>query len=375
MDLKRPLQYPLQSPRGSILVVSLWMIAILTILSVSTGQHVRQKIALADRIDRRNWLRGISETGAFQMLYKLRQKKEANEGYHSLNDTYTSGKREFSNIAVGEGGTYTIAYSYQDVPGGEFKIHYGVEDEEGKININEVGAKVLSQLFQRACGIEQELADEISYAIVDWRDTDDALSHPEYGAESDYYEDLETPHESKNGKFESIEELLLVRGITQELFEKIRPFITIYGTGTVNINTAPRGVLLGLGMNDALADKIMLFRMGADFEEGTPDDGVFSQPAGGIATSLIGQVKMEQSDINLLTQLIDEKRTATMGRLGINSRNFRIRSMGAVPRKQQVLEIDVVADVEGKILSWSTGVPRRMTPLELDQTVQKTQNM
>lgn len=372
--MKRPSQYPLQSPRGSILIVSLWMIAILTILSVSIGQHVRQKIALADRIDRRNWLRGISETGVFQMLYKLRQKKEANEGYHSLNDTYTSGKRDFANIAVGESGTYTIAYSYQDVPGGEFKVHYGAEDEEGKINVNVVDARVLSQLFQRACGIEQELADEISYGIVDWRDTDDALSHPEYGAESDYYEDLETPYESKNDKFESIEELLLVRGITPELFEKIRPFVTIYGTGMVNINTAPRGVLLGLGMNDALADKIMLFRMGADLEEGTPDDGAFSQP-GGIATSLIGQVKMEQNDINLLNQLIDEKRTAAVGRLGINSRNFRIRSLGAVPRKQQGLEIDVVADVEGKILSWSTGVPRRMAPLELDPAAQKTRNI
>jgi hypothetical protein len=343
------------------------MIAILAILSVSIGQHVRQKISLADRIDRRNWLSGISETGIFQMRYKLRKKKEANEGYHSLNDTYTGGKKDSANVAVGEG-TYTIAYPYQDAKGGELKTHYGVEDEEGKININMLEAKVLSPFFQKAGGMEQEQADEVSYAIVDWRDTDDSLSHPEYGAESDYYEDLDTPYESKNYKFESLEELLLVRGVTPELFEKVKPFITIYGTGVVNINTAPREVLLGLGMDDSLADKIMLFRAGPDREQGTPDDNVFLQPTGWDA-ELVKHVKMTNNDITLLNQMV------AAGRLGIDSRNFRIRSIGMVSRKQQALEIDAVSDIEGKILSWSAGVPRRMTPSELEQAARGARNV
>ena len=356
----------MQSPRGSLLIVSLWMIAILTILSVSIGQHVRQKISLADRIDRRNWLRGISETGVFQTLYKLRKKKEANEGYHSLNDTYTGAQKDCANVVVGEG-AYTISYPYRDTKAGELKTHYGVEDEEGKININMLDAKVLIPFFQKVGEIEEEQAQEISYAIVDWRDTDDSLSHPKYGAESDYYEDLETPYECKNYKFESLEELLLVRGMTPEIFEKVKPFITIYGTGVVNINTAPREVLLGLGMDDSLADKIMLFRVGPDGEPGTKDDNVFIQPTGWDA-ELVKYVKMTNNDISLLNQMV------AAGRLGINSRNFRIRSLGIVPRKQQALEIEAVSDIDGKILSWSTGVPRRMTPSELGQAAQTTQN-
>lgn len=367
MHLKGPLRYPSQRSRGSLLIVTLWMIAILTILSVSIGQHVRQKISLADRLDRRDWLCGVSEVGISQVLYRLRQKKEADEGYHSLNDTYTSGKKDFSNVAVGEA-TYTISYPYRDTKGGELKTHYGVEDEEGKININMLDPNVLSTFFQKVGGAEQELADMIAYSVVDWRDTDNSLSHPEYGAEDDYYEDLEIPYESKDEKFESIEELLLVRGMTPEIFEKVEPFVTVYGVGVVNINTAPREVLIGLGMDEVLADKIMLFRTGADREQGTKDDNVFNQ-AGDWGAELGKRVELTPNEINFLNQ------TVATGRFGVNSHNFRIRSLAAIPRKQQALEIDAIANIAGKILSWSVGVPRRMTPLELGHVAQKNRNV
>ncbi len=348
------------------LIVTLWMIAILTILSVSIGQHVRQKISLADRLDRRNWLCGVSEIGIAQTIFKIRQKKEANEGYHSLNDTYTSGKRDFSNVSVGDA-AYTISYPYRDAKDGKLKTHYGVEDEEGKININVLDAKVLGPFFQKVGGLEPELAEKIAYSVVDWRDTDNSLSHPEYGAEDDYYEDLEIPYESKDHPFESVEELLLVRGMTPEIFEKVKPFVTLYGVGVVNINTAPREVLVGLGMDETLADKIMLFRTGTDMEQGTRDDNVFTQ-MGNWDAELGKRVKMTNNDSNLLNQIV------ATGRLGINSRNFRILSLATILRKQQAIEIDAVVDIGGKILSWSAGVPRRMTPLELEQAAQKKQS-
>ena len=366
MRLQGPSRYPSQRSRGSLLIVTLWMIAILAILSVSIGEHVRQKISLGDRLDLRNWLCGVSEVGIFQTIYRIRQKKEADEGYYSLNDTYTSGKKDFSNVAVGEA-TYTISYPYRDTKDGEPKTHYGVEDEEGKININMLDATVLSVFFQKVGEIKREVADEIAYSVVDWRDTDDSLSHPEYGAEKDYYEDLDIPYECKNYKFESIEELLLVRGMTPEIFEKIKPFVTVYGIGVVNINTAPREVLVGLGMDDVLADNIMLFRTGPDGEQGTRDDNFFNQ-TGNWDAELLKHVKMTNNDIALLNQIV------ATGRLGINSRNFRIRSLAVIPRKRQAVEIDAIVNIDGKILLWSTGVPRRMTPLELEQAAQKTQH-
>lgn len=356
MLLKGRSQYPWRTPRGSLLITALWMITILTLFSVSISYHVRQKITLAERIDRRNELCGIAERGVYQALYRIRQKKEADEGSLGLNDTYISGEMAFSHIRVG-GGVFTVSYPYPDAKSGKTKIHYGVEDEEAKININKLDGVTLTRFFQTIGGIEREVAEEISYSIIDWRDTDDSLSHPEYGFEDDDYEDFELPYESKDSPFESIEELLLVRGVTPEIYELLKPFVTIYGIGVVNINTAPREVLKGLGMSESLVENIVAYRAGPDQEEGTSDDQMFSQIAN-ISVDLIRRVKISQNDVNFLNQIISQ------GQIGINSHNFRIRSRAEILPQQQKLEIEAVADIDGKILSWSVGVPGKMSPAD-----------
>jgi hypothetical protein len=189
-----------------------------------------------------------------------------------------------------------------------------------------------------------------------------------YGAEDDYYEDLEMPYESKDHKFQSIEELLLVRGITRDLFEKVEPFVTVYGEGVVNINTAAREVLIWLGMDDSLADKTMAFRAGADLQLGTPDDQAFTQP-GDWHVEFGRRVKLTQGDVSLLNQIMATKQ------VGINSKYFRIRSIGALPQKRQALEIHAVADIDGRIFSWAVGMPRRMTSLELREAGQEERDM
>ncbi|MDB5299208.1 MAG: comEA protein, partial [Phycisphaerales bacterium] len=60
-------------------------------------------------------------------------------------------------------------------------------------------------------GMSQEVAD----GIVDWRDSDSTLTGQ--GAESDYYQALARPYTAKNSPFESIEELYLVKGVTDEM--------------------------------------------------------------------------------------------------------------------------------------------------------------
>ena len=121
-------------------------------------------------------------------------------------------------------------------------------------------------------------------------------------------------------------------------------------------------------MDEVFVDKIMLFRTGADGKQGTRDDNVFNQ-AGDWGAELVKRVKMTPNEINFLNQIV------VTGRFGINSKNFRIRSLAAIPRKQQAIEIDAIVDIDGKILSWSTGVPRRMTPLELEQAAPNTQHV
>ena len=61
-------------------------------------------------------------------------------------------------------------------------------------------------------GMTYEIAD----AMLDWIDEDDEIR--EYGAEVDYYSSLDPPYAPKNGPLESVEELLLVRDVTAQLF-------------------------------------------------------------------------------------------------------------------------------------------------------------
>ncbi len=96
-------------------------------------------------------------------------------------------------------------------------IRYGLENESAKLNINSLllADKTVEnggrQLLMALPGMTEDVAD----AILDWLDPDDEPR--EFGAELEYYTTLPTPYAPKNGPLETIEELLLVRGVTPEL--------------------------------------------------------------------------------------------------------------------------------------------------------------
>ena len=138
-----------------------------------------------------------------------------------------------------------------------------IEDEFGKLNLNalvrnddqgqEGVDSILEEalrLFFEARGVEEDPVD----SIIDWLDSDDeALPR---GAENDYYSSLEVPYTCKNGPMDSLEELLLIPGITPEVYFGIREeqqlpldaYFTVQGhpEGKVNANTAQIEVLASL---------------------------------------------------------------------------------------------------------------------------------
>lgn len=141
---------------------------------------------------------------------------------------------------------------------GEGTIRVAVEDEERKINLNRLilpnGNAPDDQklaVFRRLLEI-LEVDPTLADAIVDWIDNDDV---PRVGgAESAFYGSLPQPYQAKNDLFDTVEELRLVRGITPAIFEALRPFVTVHSSGTVNLNTAPRQVLMSLSAGQDAAD-------------------------------------------------------------------------------------------------------------------------
>lgn len=96
-------------------------------------------------------------------------------------------------------------------------IRFGLENESTRLNLNAVlladryaenGAR---QLLMGLPGMTEEIAD----AALDWLDEDDEPR--EFGAEADHYSSLDPPYAPKNGPMETVEELLLVRGVTPAL--------------------------------------------------------------------------------------------------------------------------------------------------------------
>lgn len=119
-------------------------------------------------------------------------------------------------------------------------------------------------------GLDAEKAEDIVDAIKDWIDEDNEVTR--FGAEDSYYLMLERPYRCKNAPLEFVEELLLVRGMTKELFygteesSGISRYVTAYGEGKININTADPLVLRALSdrIDEELAEEMVAYRRNED---------------------------------------------------------------------------------------------------------------
>lgn len=336
--------YNLKGTKGSILMLALWSLSLLAVFSVTLGYGVRQKLSLVKRIDERERLHLIAEAGVQKALFEL--KKQETEGYNSLKDPISNDPAIFKDTYL-EGGSSSVSYNFKDEHTGVLETRYGLSDEESKINLNTAGLTVLENLFIVAAGFDEVEAQELAASIVDWRDKDSQLSIPLGSAEDPYYRGLTHPYEAKDSEFESLDELLLVKGMTPEIFERLRDYVTVSSSGRVNINTASSLVLLALGLEEDIADKIIRYRSADDGIPGSEDDNVFMKPAD-IILRLSQSFHLSDSQISKLTLAVDQG-------LDVYSHNFMIRSIARMNNKKAELRVVCIADVSGKILYWQEG--------------------
>jgi len=333
---------PAASNKGSILIISLWSLCLLAVFAVTLGYGVRQKIALVAKLDERSQLSLIADAGVRKAIAELR--KEEERTYDSLNDLWSNNQAAFCDVSLGAG-AFSVCYDYRDEDAQIPQIRYGLIDEERKININKMHKDVIERLFRVGLGLEEIQAQDLAASIVDWRDSDSELSVPVGSAEGIYYRNLTYPYEAKDAEFEVLDELLLVKGMTQGLFEIIRDYVTIYGSGKVNVNTASASALLALGLNDGIVDKIIKFRRGKDNAPGTADDDFFDTPAS-IVAKLSQAFELSDSDVAQLS-IIREQYLVT------RSENFMIKSVAKlINRKISIEAYSAVKRESGKILYW-----------------------
>jgi general secretion pathway protein K len=131
---------------------------------------------------------------------------------------------------------------------GDERYHVSIRDAGASVNLNLATEEELERLFV-ALPIDAGRATEIAESILDWRDSDNL--HRLHGAEADDYLRMGSAVLPTNGNFSRLEELRYVNAVTAETFARVRPFLTLVGTGQINLNAAPRTVLLALpGMTE-----------------------------------------------------------------------------------------------------------------------------
>jgi len=152
---------------------------------------------------------------------------------------------------------------------GSFSVQ--IVDEDAKLNINKGFQKTQKELVARQLmaffappqfddffgeSLDEDgkvPRDVLISEIIDWTDDDEETYGFQGGVEDGYYTGLEKPYERKNAPFDSLQELHLVKGVTEDIWKTFvdpdpskpdKRMMTIWSSGKINVNTAPPGVLL-----------------------------------------------------------------------------------------------------------------------------------
>ena len=105
--------------------------------------------------------------------------------------------------------------SLDNYPVGDGTVSLKIIDLERKANINTANAAAIQQALT-LMGVDASDISVVSDSIQDWIDPDDLPRVA--GAESDYYQGLTPPYYAKNAPIDDLSELLLVRGVTPEMY-------------------------------------------------------------------------------------------------------------------------------------------------------------
>lgn len=191
--------------RGSILVGLLWCVVLLALIVIGVLHTATMDMKVTknygDKIQARYLaLAGIEKARA--LLYQAARNRNQIGGRRS--GELFDAPDEFRDIRFGRGQFRVFHRAPLEEGGG---VVYGVSDEESRLNVNTATAEELTKL--------DGLTIDIAAAILAWRG-DSGGSNPG-GANADYYASLQPPYMPRNGPFQTMRELLMVRNVRPEL--------------------------------------------------------------------------------------------------------------------------------------------------------------
>ncbi len=370
----RTLQFrsPGRGRRGALLVLTIWLIIILTIMAYSLSYEMMLGMKMTGQGRRRVEALGLARAGLAKAVTDLRndQMLKVSEGLYN-NDTpedIWAQTDDKTDVKLGDG-TYTVR----------------VIDEQSKIDVNMLRPEwtdSMKYLLMQVCGESEKNAEFMTNALLDYLDNDDRPISGDDLTEAEYYTregyrmfSKRLPQgwtfHPKNDRLIGIDELLEVPGFTREILYgdpakvPVNPIDRLGGTksrrrkastalvdyltvgegGPININTAPvevYGALLSIGTQGAKQGGSSIKRAAAAIDSHRRDLLTRSSKTG-IGFMNVAQLMEAKVDPTLLQGMMAAP-------LGVSSREYTIVSRGTLGSVSQTIEARVVISLQSYTL-------------------------
>ena len=283
----------IRNNRGIALLLTISVTTILVTLALEYNRRARFAVTSTAVTRDRLTLSHIASSGIHAAMALL-AKDRAESNIDSFQEDWANSDKinELLNEIPFDDGTLSVTIADEM---GRIQINALVKFPDSR-NFNESQRQFLERYLNYfEDDIEETPEDSQPPAIInslkDWLDSgDDEAITGLSGAESSYYQDLSPSYSSRNGPISDINDLLLVKGITPELFygstEKpgIGSFLSVYGMtpgsgtsftfpGKINVNTAELPVLVAMlpSENADMAQAFFDLRQEAATDKDAPD--------------------------------------------------------------------------------------------------------
>ena len=280
-----PLQYQ-RSRGGFALIAVIWTVAVLSLLvcSFAMDAYMEGKAAVYTR--NRHQATALLDSGlTLAGMLMARQEKVSGEETEEEAEKdrwivpairLKRGQRVEVSQRLYRDGEGRLQFETADVLANseadpDAEIFVAIEPEPARWNINKLtkagfgdNADLIWARILTLAGVPEEDQSALVDSFYDWVD-EDSVTESADGAESDYYEGLDHPYTCKNGPLDTVGELAFVKGFDrnggvllkgglwnpeesnperQITVQGIERLFTTYGEGKINVNAAPREVLL-----------------------------------------------------------------------------------------------------------------------------------
>lgn len=212
---------PCHERKGVVLIAVLVVVVLLTLAAYQYSEFMMAEYRAADSYTRSAQARALADSGVHYTAALL---SNPDSFTNTLNSNPYDNSQAFQGIIVHpsdsprfQGRCSVVArLGPDDTASSSQSYRFGVTDEAGKINLNALmqldsSGKIAHDMLM----LLPNMTEDIANAILDWIDPDDEPRSN--GAESSYYSSLTPAYRCKNGPLDSLEELLLVRGVTPQL--------------------------------------------------------------------------------------------------------------------------------------------------------------